>query len=113
MISQPLKVLIVSEDRKQLRRVSKFLNTFGYETQQVADPHHVLLLLKTYSPDFLILDGGLEITTALSICRTVSGLGEGQDPYTLLMLETPQVRDLSSALQVGVDDFLTKPVDYG
>jgi diguanylate cyclase (GGDEF)-like protein len=113
MISQPLKVLIVSEDRKQLRRVSKFLNTFGYETQQIADPHHVLLLLKTYSPDFLILDGGLELTTALSICRTVSGLGEGQDPYTLLMLESPQVRDLSSALQVGVDDFLTKPVDYG
>jgi two-component system cell cycle response regulator len=113
MCSQPLKVLIVAEDRKHLRRLSKFLNTFGYETQQVADPHHVLFLLKTYAPDFLILDGGLELTTAFSICRTVSGSGEFQGPYTLLMLESPQVRDLSAALQVGVDDFLSKPIDYG
>jgi diguanylate cyclase (GGDEF)-like protein len=108
-----LKVLIVAEDRKLLRRLSKFLNTFGYETQQVADPHHVSLLLKTYAPDFLILDGGVDLTPAFSICRAAGGSEDSPAPYTLLMLESPQVRDLSAALQVGVDDFLTKPVDYG
>ncbi len=113
MCSQPLKALIVAEDRKQLRRLSKFLNTFGYETQQVADPHHVSLLLKTYAPDFLILDGGVDLTPAFSICRAAAGSDDSPAPYILLMLESPQVRDLSAALQVGVDDFLAKPVDYG
>jgi diguanylate cyclase (GGDEF)-like protein len=113
MCSQPLKVLIVAEDRKQLRRMSKFLNTFGYETQQIADPHHVTFLLKTYAPDFLIIEGGVDLTPAFSICRVASGSEDSPGPYTLLLLESPQVRDLSAALQVGVDDFLTKPLDYG
>jgi two-component system, cell cycle response regulator len=113
MCSQPLKVLIVAEDRKQLRRLSKFLNTFGYETQQVADPHHVALLLKTYAPDFLIIEGGVDLTPAFSICRAAGGSEDSPAPYTLLLLDSPQVRDLSAALQVGVDDFLTKPLDYG
>jgi diguanylate cyclase (GGDEF)-like protein len=113
MSSRPLKVLVVAEDRKHLRRLSKFLNTFGYETQQVADPHHVTILLKTFSPDFIILDGGLDLTPALSLCRAISGSENSQCPHILLMLESPQARDLTSALQVGVDDFLAKPVDYG
>ncbi|MCC6126877.1 MAG: diguanylate cyclase [Pirellulales bacterium] len=113
MCSQPLKVLIVAEDRKLLRRLSKFLNTFGYETQQVADPHHVAFLLKTYAPDYLILDGGVDLTPAFALCRTASGSEDAPGPYTMLLIESPQVRDISAALQAGVDDFLAKPVDYG
>ena len=113
MSAVPLKVLLVAEDRKILRRLSRFLNTFGYETQQVADPHHVAFLLKTYAPDFLILDGGMDLTAAFSLCRAAGGSEDSLSPYTLLLLESPQVRELSAALQVGVDDFLTKPVDYG
>jgi diguanylate cyclase (GGDEF)-like protein len=113
MPTQPLKILIVSEDRKQLRHLSKFLNTFGYETQQVADPHHVSLLLKTDVPDFMILDAGSNLSQAFSLCRIASGSEDAPCPYTLLLIESPQVRDLSTGLQVGVDDFLAKPFNYG
>jgi two-component system, cell cycle response regulator len=113
MSSQLFKVLIVAGDRKHLRRLSKFLNTFGYETQQVADSHQAMLLLKTYAPDFLILDGGDDPAAAFSVCRALSGSEDAPGPYTLLLLESPQVRELSAALEVGVDDFLAKPLDYG
>ena len=111
--SQPLGVLIVADDRTILRHLSRFLNTFGYDVQQVVDRQQALRLLETYPPDLLIVDSSPSVRDALRFCRAVSGRDNPNCVHTLLMIGREDETDLTEALEAGVDDFLAKPLVHG
>ena len=111
--SQPLSVLIVAEDRPILRHLSRFLNTFSYDVQQVADRQQALRVLETEPPDLLIVDSSPSARDALKFCRAVSRRDNPACVHTLLIIGCEDQIDLTEALEAGVDDFLTKPLAYG
>jgi diguanylate cyclase (GGDEF)-like protein len=111
--SPPLTVLVVAKERGILRHLSRFLNTFGYRVQQVADSERALSLLETAPPDLLIADGDPAFRTTLDFCRRASGQKRLQYIYTLLLVNSATSIDLVEALEAGVDDFLRKPLVYG
>jgi CheY-like chemotaxis protein len=57
MNPRPFTILIVSPDRTTLRRLSKFLDVFGYDVRQATDGPQALAAVEAARPDFLILDG--------------------------------------------------------
>ncbi len=113
MSSRPLSLLLVTEDRRFLRQLSRFLQAFGYQLRQVADLHQAATVLDGPRPDLLIVDADPELPEALELCRLASS---GDDRlgyiYTMLMIRQPRADDLRQALEAGVDDFLAKPVVY-
>jgi diguanylate cyclase (GGDEF)-like protein len=112
MNSPGLKVLVITDERRILRQVSKFLAALGYEVQPVAAADQVGVLLETNPPDFLLLDAELDAFDALEFCRSAR-MAEGPSPcYTLLMVGDARAEDLEEALEAGVDDFLPKPIRY-
>ena len=111
--SQPLSVLIVADDRPVLRHLSRFLNTFSYEVQQVVDREQALRLLETDPPDLLIVDSSPSARDALKFCRAVSKRHNPACVHTLLIIGPEDATDLTEALEAGVDDFLAKPLVYG
>ena len=111
--SQPLSVLIVADDRSILRHLSRFLNTFSYDVQQVVDRQQALRLLESEPPDLLIVDSSPSSRNALEFCRAVSRRDNPACIHTLLMIGREDETDLTEALEAGVDDFLAKPLAYG
>lgn len=93
-----------------LRHLSRFLGALAYETQQVAETQPALRILEAESPDFLIIDAEMAADGAWEVCKRVGRPGRLHPVYTLLMIESPEPRDVTQALEAGVDDFLAKPI---
>lgn len=112
MNARPLSLLLVTEDRRFLRQLSRFLQAFGYQLHQVADKHQAAFALEGLRPDLLIVDADPELAGALELCRLASGQDRLGYIYTVLMIRQAKASDLRQALEAGVDDFLAKPVVY-
>ncbi len=112
MGSQPISVLLVSEDRGLLRCLRKLLKICGCEVWQVGALRQAAEALASVSPDFLILDAQAGLDDALEISRSQSARRARGEVYTLLLAQALGVNDIYKALEAGVDDFLANPVVY-
>ncbi|QDU30010.1 Response regulator MprA [Anatilimnocola aggregata] len=114
MSARPFSILIVSADRTLLRRMSKFLDIFGYEVRQASDEAQTLASAEANPPDFLLVDGSTESLANKQLCRQVRRLGAQQVfTYCMLLVELPEVAALTESLEAGFDDFLARDVVYG
>jgi len=113
MNPRPFQILILSANRVQLRRLSKFLDVFGYEVRQAASAPEAIAAAEAARPDFLIVDGSQPKGADLGLCRTVRRLWPQCYVYSLLMSQLAEVSDVTAALEAGFDDFLASPVVFG
>lgn len=110
MSFRPFRLLVVADNRKMLRRLSRFLKVFGFQIDPVADLRHAIGTCDCNPPDFLILDTD---NLAMEDCRQLLSMNRKGDTYTLLMVREPSSEAVTDALAAGVDDFLAKPLVYG
>jgi PleD family two-component response regulator/CBS domain-containing protein len=117
MSARPFSILIVSPDRTLLRRMSKFLEIFGYEVRQASSDAAAVAAAEAAPPDFLLVDNGAETTgngvNGKQLCRQVRRLDPLVFTYCILFVETPEVAILTESLEAGYDDFLARDVVYG
>jgi two-component system cell cycle response regulator len=110
MSSRPFRLLIVADDRKTLRRLSRFLRVFGFHVDPIADGQQAIAVYEAHPPDFLIVDGD---SLAMEHCRQLFSKSRNGYTYTFLMVRDVKAEKLTDALVAGVDDFLAKPLVYG
>jgi len=103
MTPRPFTILIVSPDRLSLRRLSKFLDVFGYDVRQATDGDKALAAAEAARPDFLIVDGSSGQPADLQLCRAIRRVWPQGYTYALLLSE----------LEGGFDDFLSAPIVFG
>lgn len=110
---RPFSALLVSPDRGLLRQLSRFLELFGYEVRQALDAQQAQAAAEAVGADFLLVDAALAQKPGTQFCRTVRKNSPAGYTYALLMVENPEVSDLTEALEAGFDDFLARPVVFG
>jgi diguanylate cyclase (GGDEF)-like protein len=113
MTPRPFTILIVSSDRMTLRRLSKFLEVFGYEVRQATDQSQALAAAELDRPDFLIVDAAAASAAELQVCRTIRRLWTPGYTYALLLAPKLEVAGITAALEQGFDDFLAAPIVFG
>ena len=113
MNARPFSILIVSPDRTTLRRLSRFLDVFGYDVRQATDGANALAAAEAVHPDFLIVDDSSGEAADLKLCRSVRQLAADRYTYSLLLSKRREVNEITSALEAGFDDFLTAPIVFG
>src|SRR5262249_51637452 len=111
--SRSFTILLVSPDRLSLRRLSKFLDVFGYDVRQATDETQAVAAAESARPDFLILDGSSGQPADLQFIRTIRKISPRDYTHALLLAERPDVGDVTAALEAGFDDFLAAPVVFG
>jgi diguanylate cyclase (GGDEF)-like protein len=109
----PLSILIVSPDRDTLRRLSKFLEAFGYAVRQASDSQQALAAAQVSPPDYLILDASTDAPVDLQLCRQTRRLWPDAYIFAMLLAASPEVADVTTALEAGFDDFLAVPIVFG
>lgn len=113
MNPRPFTILIVSPDRVSLRRLSRFLEVFGYDVRQATDATSAVVAAEAARPDFLIVDASSGQAVDFQLCRAVRRIWPSGYTYSLLLSEQPEPGDVTAALEAGFDDFLAAPVVFG
>src|SRR3954453_13335782 len=99
MTPHPFQILIISANRAHLRRLSKFLDVFGYEVHQATSGPEAIAAAEAARPDFLIVDGSQQKAADTPLCRTVRRLWPQSYIYCLLMGPQAEASDVTAALE--------------
>ena len=100
------RVLVV-DDEPQIRRALRVgLVSHGYQVQMAASGEEALELAASAPPDVVILDLVLPGRNGLEVCQA---LREWSPVPIIVLSARGQERDKVQALDLGADDYLTKP----
>lgn len=102
-----MKRIAVVEDEKLMREeLVEMLGKSGYEAVEICDFSDVADQLLMLSPDLVILDLNLPGTGGFQICRDVK---QKSSIPVLVLTSRDQMKDELRALDLGADEYLTKP----
>ena len=106
------RVLIVDDDPDDVAMLEKFLSEDADAIRTVTDSRLVEKAFNEFEPDIMLLDLHMPDPDGLELLRRLRSLREslGFVPVVVLTGDTGKVAR-NSALVLGADDFLTKPLD--
>ncbi|QKW39694.1 response regulator transcription factor [Actinomadura sp. NAK00032] len=100
------RILVAEDDAKQSRLIRIYLEREGHAVQVAADGRAALERARSARPDLLVLDVMLPLVDGLDVCRILRT--ESDVPILLLTARTTE-EDMLLGLDLGADDYLTKP----
>jgi len=101
------KLILIVDDEKPIVDILKFnLKKEGFETIEAYDGQTGLDLALTKNPDLILLDVMLPEMDGFSVCREIRA--KSQVPIILLTAREEEV-DKVLGLELGADDYITKP----
>ena len=100
------KILIVDDDKKTVDLIRLSLKKAQFETLEAYEGVEALALTRSASPDLIILDWMLPNVSGLDLCHIVRS--ESTIPVIMLTARATE-DDKLLGLNLGVDDYLTKP----
>ena len=100
------KVLVVDDEVHIVELARLYLTREGYEVEGVGDGDKAMARFAQLKPDLVILDIMLPGMDGLTICKEIRKLS--QVPIIMLTARD-EVTDKVVGLEVGADDYLTKP----
>lgn len=101
-------VLIVEDDRRLARAVTISLRARGYEARAATDGSQALVMVKEFMPDIVVLDLGLPDIDGTELIRR---LRAWTDVPIVVLSGRSESADKVDALDLGADDYLTKPFE--
>lgn len=100
------KILIVEDDAKISRFVSLELEHEGYETEVIADGRQALEAALEKDYGLIVLDVMLPSLNGIEVLRR---LRQAKATPVIILTARDQVMDKVSGLDVGANDYMTKP----
>ncbi|WP_422738794.1 response regulator transcription factor [Micromonospora sp. WMMD729] len=100
------RVLIAEDDEKQAELVRRYLEREGHTVVVVGDGRAALEQVRQHPPELLILDVMMPKVDGLDVCRI---LRRESDLPVLMLTARATEDDLLLGLDLGADDYMTKP----
>jgi two-component system response regulator MtrA len=99
-------VLLAEDDERQAEVLRRYLEAEGHEAVVVHDGAAALDAARRLRPDLLVLDVMMPRLDGLHVCRV---LRQESDVLMLILTARTSEQDLILGLDLGADDYLTKP----
>src|SRR5436305_4412490 len=108
MTSSPL--VLVVEDEKDLADLVVFnLQKAGYETLSARSGDEALALIRTRTPDLVLLDLMLPGIPGTEVCRQLKSSPRTRSMPVVMVTARGEEVDRVVGFELGADDFVTKP----
>ncbi|MGW2018149.1 response regulator transcription factor [Streptomyces sp. NPDC001927] len=101
------RILVAEDDSKQSRLIRVYLEREGHAVHAVGDGRAALEKARSTRPDLIVLDVMLPYVDGLDVCRILRA--EASDVPILLLTARSTEEDMLLGLDLGADDYLTKP----
>ena len=102
-----VKVLIIEDEPNMVIGLKDSCEYEGYEVCVARDGKEGLEKASTEKPDIILLDVMLPLMSGIDVCRTLRT--RGIDIPILMLTARSQEMDKVVGLEVGADDYVTKP----
>ncbi|MBA2759196.1 MAG: response regulator transcription factor [Chloroflexia bacterium] len=102
----PLRVLVVDDDRQIRRALSTALRGQGYEVEVAVDGADALTRMATWNPDVVVLDLVMPNVDGFEVVRDARAW---TSVPIIVLSARGQFQDKVTALDLGADDYITKP----
>jgi DNA-binding response OmpR family regulator len=100
------RILVAEDDQKQAELIRIYLERDGHHVLVAADGRTALTWCRSRRPDLLVLDIMMPGMDGLDVCRVLRR--ESELPILLLTARTTE-EDMLLGLDIGADDYVTKP----
>jgi two-component system alkaline phosphatase synthesis response regulator PhoP len=104
-------ILIVEDEPALMRGLADTFNGQGYEVLTAANGQAGLDLALSRSPDLILLDIMLPRVNGYEVCRAIRE--RGLEMPILMLTAKGQEEDIVLGLNLGADDYITKPFRRG
>ncbi len=101
-----MKLLIVEDEPSYVEALEVALDREGFEVIAAADGRSALETFSAQGPDLVLLDLMLPELSGLDVLRTIR---QGSTVPVIVVSAKDTEADVVSALELGADDYLTKP----
>ena len=102
------KIMLVEDDPVIRQMIKKMLEQWGYQVFAVEDFMEVLTLFVKEEPQLVLMDIGLPLFNGYHWCQEIRKIS--QVPIMFLS-SRDQAMDIVMAINMGGDDYVTKPFD--
>lgn len=100
------KILVVEDEKSIANFITTILDANGYDTIVANTAKSAIAIINSHCPDLIILDLGLPDANGLTVLKNVR---EWSHVPVLIVSARTQETDKVEALDLGADDYLTKP----
>ena len=101
-----MKVLVADDDRDLLELIGFALGQSGYMVLKAHNGTSALSLFDAEEPDLVVLDINMPGASGFQVCESIRA--RSSVPIMMLTVRSEE-EDLVRALELGADDYLTKP----
>ncbi len=102
-----LSILIIDDDKKLAKLISTYLSKYQFDISLAEDGITGITLTKECQPHLIIVDLMLPEMDGLSVCRELRSFYSGR---IIMLTASDEDMDQVACLELGADDFITKPV---
>jgi len=106
-----MRLLLVEDDPRIARFVTKGLEEQSYAVDVVANGNDAVYQVEINDYDLIVLDVMIPGRDGFSTCRSIRALGKRMP--ILMLTARDAVEDRITGLDSGADDYLTKPFEFG
>jgi two-component system KDP operon response regulator KdpE len=100
------RILVVDDEQQIRRAVGRALTSRGYHVDEAGDGEEALSVAAASQPDLVVLDLNLPQLDGLAVCQQ---LRRRSSVPILVLSVREEESDKVAALDLGADDYLTKP----
>jgi DNA-binding response OmpR family regulator len=102
-------ILVAEDERNLVEALSFLMQRAGYEVHIARDGPATVEMVGRLSPDLVLLDIMLPGFDGFEVVEAIRRVPGGRRPRIVMLTAKGHERDRRKALELGVDDYVTKP----
>jgi DNA-binding response OmpR family regulator len=110
MTKKNVKILVIEDDEYSRDALAHLLAAEGYEAQSAHDGETGLRLAQEVRPDAIVLDLNLPGMDGRQVIKAIRG--DNSLSSVPILVVTGDDKDAQSAVEMGADRYLTKPLEF-
>ena len=106
------KILIIDDNIDTVELLKKRLRSEGYDTAEAHDGEAGLNKVEEYEPDLILLDVMMPKLNGYEVCNRLKTEKKTNHIPILMLTAKDAIPDKIKGLNIGADDYMTKPFNY-
>lgn len=104
------RILVVDDEEDILELLKYNLQKEGYNVKTANNGIKAIEIVKSYTPDLVILDIMMPQQDGVETCRQIRDIPEMQQAFILFLTARAEEYSEIAAFDVGADDYIVKPI---
>ncbi|MBE9176161.1 hybrid sensor histidine kinase/response regulator [Synechocystis salina LEGE 06155] len=104
-------IMVVDDESDNFDVIETLLFDQGYELYYAANGQEAIESLEIYQPDLVLLDVMMPDMDGLEVCRRFKAMPRWKFVPIIMVTALTAKEQLSQSLEIGADDFMSKPIN--